>query len=85
MGMGAMVLLLLCAAAFAQRVNPLKKLQIAELAVSNLYVDSVDEQKLVEDAIRGMLEKLDPHSSYTTAKETKSLTEPLQGASARTA
>ena len=44
MGMGAMGLLLLCAAAFAQRVNPLKKLQIAELAVSNLYVDSVDEQ-----------------------------------------
>lgn len=79
MGMGAVVLLLLCAASFAQRVNPLKKLQIAELAVSNLYVDSVDEQKLVEDAIRGMLEKLDPHSSYTTAKETKSLTEPLQG------
>lgn len=52
--------LLLCVATFAQRVNPLKKLQIAELAISNLYVDSVDDQKLVEDGIRGMLEKLDP-------------------------
>ena len=78
-GMGALVFLLLCVATFAQRVNPLKKLQIAELAISNLYVDSVDDQKLVEDGIRGMLEKLDPHSSYTTAKETKSLNEPLQG------
>lgn len=78
-GVGALVFLLLCVATFAQRVNPLKKLQIAELAISNLYVDSVDDQKLVEDGIRGMLEKLDPHSSYTTAKETKSLNEPLQG------
>ena len=58
---------------------PLRKLQIAEMAVSNLYVDSVDEQKLVEDGIRGMLEKLDPHSSYMTAKEVKEANEPLQG------
>ena len=66
-------------AVFAQNINPLRKLQIAEMAISNLYVDSVDEQKLSEDAIRGMLENLDPHSSYTTAKETKAMNEPLQG------
>jgi len=59
--------------------SPLRKLQIAEIATANLYVDSVDEAKLVEDAIRGMLEKLDPHSSYSTPKETKSMNEPLQG------
>ena len=59
--------------------SPMRKLQIAEMAINNLYVDSVDEQKLVEDGIRGMLEKLDPHSSYTTAKETKQMNEPLQG------
>lgn len=58
---------------------PMRKLQLAEFAISNLYVDSVDEQKLVEDGIRGMLEKLDPHSSYTTAKETKAMNEPLNG------
>jgi len=68
----------------AQRVNlgtdsPLRKLTLAEMAVTNLYVDSVDEQKLVEDAIRGMLEKLDPHSSYSTPKETKAMNEPLSG------
>lgn len=59
--------------------SPLRKLQIAEMAINNLYVDSVDEEKLVEDAIIGMLEKLDPHSAYSTPKEVKSLNEPLQG------
>ncbi len=59
--------------------NPARKLQIAEMAIKGLYVDKVDEQKLVEDGIRGMLEKLDPHSSYSTAKETKAMNEPLQG------
>lgn len=59
--------------------SELRKLTIAEMAVKNLYVDEVDEQKLVEDAIRGMLEKLDPHSSYSTPKETKEMSEPLNG------
>ena len=59
--------------------TPLIKLQIAEAMIKNNYVDSVNESKLVEDGIRGMLEKLDPHSTYTTAKETKALTEPLEG------
>ena len=59
--------------------SPVRKLQIAELAVNGLYVDSVDENKLVEDAIRGMLEKLDPHSTYSTPKEVQEMNEPLQG------
>ena len=59
--------------------SPLRKLQLAEMAITNFYVDSVNEQKLVEDGIRGMLEKLDPHATYTDAKETKAMNEPLQG------
>ena len=59
--------------------SAMRKLAIAEMATVNLYVDSVDENKLVEDAIRGMIEKLDPHSSYATPKEVKSFNEPLQG------
>ena len=70
-------------AALAQAQTPnaelLRKLNMAEMAISHLYVDSVDENKLVEDAIRGMLEKLDPHSAYSTPKETKQMNEPLQG------
>lgn len=57
----------------------LRKLQIAELAIRNLYVDTVNEKTLVEDAIRGMLKELDPHSAYSSPKETKSLNEPLEG------
>lgn len=59
--------------------SAIRKLHIAEMAIKSLYVDSVDEQKLVEDGIRGMLEKLDPHSAYSTAKQTKEMTESLQG------
>lgn len=59
--------------------SPLQKMQVAEMAIKNLYVDSVNENKLVEDAIKGMLEQLDPHSSYSSAKETKAMNESLQG------
>ena len=70
--------------ASAQRINitadsPLYKLQIAEMAIEHLYADSLDAAKIVEEGIRGMLKELDPHSSYSTAKETKQLNEPLQG------
>ena len=72
----------LCQAQFKlnfNRESPSMKMQIAEQAIAALYVDSVDENKLVEDGIRGMLEKLDPHSQYSTPKEVKEFTEPLQG------
>lgn len=49
------------------------------MAIDNLYVDTVNINKVVEDGIRGMLSQLDPHSSYSTAKETQELNEPLQG------
>ena len=73
------VLLFAACTLFAQKTNPLRKLQIAEMAISQLYVDTVDQQKLVEEGIQGMLKSLDPHSTYTTAKETKALNEPLEG------
>ena len=48
--------------------------------IENLYVDSVDTEKMVEAGLRGMLEKLDPHSTYATPQEVKEFNEPLQGA-----
>lgn len=59
--------------------SPSRKLQLAEFAISNLYVDQVDENKLVESAIVKMLEQLDPHSTYSDPEEVKALNEPLQG------
>ena len=59
--------------------NPVRKLQLAQFAIANLYVDQVDDNKLVESAIKGMLEELDPHSTYSTPEEVKRMNEPLQG------
>lgn len=61
------------------QLKPQHKLQMAENAISQLYVDTVNENKLVEAAIKGMLEELDPHSSYSTPEETRELNEPLEG------
>ncbi|MCG6888263.1 MAG: S41 family peptidase [Gammaproteobacteria bacterium] len=37
--------------------------------VKSDYVESVDEKKLIEDAIRGMLNGLDPHSAFLNTSE----------------
>ena len=57
----------------------IQKLVMSSLMINNFYVDSVDSKKLVEDAINGILSKLDPHSAYTNASDTKKFTEPLEG------
>lgn len=59
--------------------SPSRKLQLAEFAIANLYVDEVDEDELVEDAIISMLKELDPHSTYSDPEEVRKLNEPLQG------
>ena len=59
--------------ATAQKANmDARKLQLALFAISNLYVDSTSETKLVEDAIVGYVWiKLDPHSNYMDPEERK--------------
>jgi carboxyl-terminal processing protease len=47
--------------------------------VEQLYVDSVNSPELVDAAIRAMLEKLDPHSSYIPAESVAAVEAPLQG------
>ena len=59
--------------------DQMQKLLVAEAAISNLYVEDVDDEKLVEDAIKGMLEELDPHSTYLTAEENDKSNETLMG------
>jgi carboxyl-terminal processing protease len=75
-------LLIFATAAFAQsnqELNQLRKLTDATLRINALYVDTVDTGKLVENAIEGMLEKLDPHSSYIPKEEVDKMNEPLVG------
>lgn len=43
------------------------------------YVDTLNSSKLVENAIINMLSELDPHSSYSSAEEMKSLNESFSG------
>ena len=57
----------------------LQKLLVAEGAISALYVEDVDEKKIVEQAIKGMLEELDPHSTYLTPEENDKSNETLMG------
>jgi len=47
--------------------------------IDNFYVDSVNKEKLVEDAIVEMLKELDPHSVYITKDDVKKMNEPLKG------
>ncbi len=69
-----LVALLLGGAVLAQEVSSesvkqLQKLNRVYRHLNGLYVDSVDMAPLVEEAIRAMLERLDPHSAYLTAEE----------------
>jgi carboxyl-terminal processing protease len=67
--------------AMAKRDNngvqiPLEELRAftdAFARIKNDYVEEVDDKKLLENAIRGMLSGLDPHSSYLNAEEFKDL------------
>jgi carboxyl-terminal processing protease len=43
------------------------------------YVEPVSDKKLLEDAIRGMLSGLDPHSAYLASEEYKELQEGTTG------
>jgi len=76
-------LLLLPNLLFAQKFTVSDRQQIKLLqvinAIENLYVDTVNNQQLIESVIVGMLEKLDPHSNFITAKDVKMANEPLEG------
>ena len=75
------ILLLAAVAQFAsaEEFTPAQKLRMAEYAIEKFYVDDVNSSELVENAIKGMLEHLDPHSSYTDPEETSEMTEQLDG------
>jgi carboxyl-terminal processing protease len=59
--------------------NQYSKIEEVLHYISDQYVDTIDEKKLVEKTITTMLQNLDPHSSYLTAEELKANNEPLQG------
>jgi len=60
-------------------IDQLEKLANAIQIINFAYVDSIDQNKLVENSINGMLEKLDPHSVYISTEELQEMNEPLEG------
>lgn len=56
-----------------------QKLQQTLRIVNNQYMNEVDPKKASEDAIKGLLEELDPHSVYIPAEEYQKVNEPLVG------
>ena len=73
--------------AFAEKDAGLSALPLNELRtfaevfgrIKQDYVEPVDDKKLINDAIKGMLTGLDPHSDYMGPDEFKDLREKTQG------
>lgn len=64
---------------YAQQVNNAQKIEALLNMITYAYVDSINENKITEDAIRSLLKELDPHSVYIPAEELKEVNEPLVG------
>lgn len=60
-------------------VNELSEFVQVYGRIKSDYVDSVEDKKLIHEAINGMLTGLDPHSSYLDVKEFKELSESSKG------
>lgn len=60
-------------------VNQTRKFNQMLSLIDAMYVDTVNMNKLVEDAIVGMLKNMDPHSVYISAEEIEKMKEPLEG------
>ncbi|WP_022836706.1 S41 family peptidase [Salisaeta longa] len=57
----------------------LKKLEQAFIIINRKYVEPVPSKQMAASGIEGMLNELDPHSSYIPAEEVKALRQSYQG------
>ncbi|MDR9486730.1 S41 family peptidase [Salibacter sp.] len=67
-----------------QKINPgeSKNFNILNEVIGYIeseYVDTVQRQKLVDETVQYLLQELDPHSYYISAKELQAMNEPLEG------
>lgn len=71
-----LILLALAVAGLSAQIkfDPARKVAYAAQIVENFYVDEIDTTRVVEEAIKGMLKTLDPHSVYSNAEETATST-----------
>ncbi len=66
---------------FSQGISSVqqRKLNNVLMAVSSLYVDSIDDKKVIDNTITSLLKELDPHSAYIPKEEVERTQEPLKG------
>ena len=78
---GLLLIFLQCGGLFGQIGTFEQSLKIGKILdlVENYYVDTVNQEQLVEEVIVSMLHTLDPHSVYIPSDEVKEMNEPLQG------
>ncbi|MFB0923848.1 MAG: PDZ domain-containing protein, partial [Vicingaceae bacterium] len=76
-----LLFLLISQVSFAQYIqsDASKKFDALLQYIDYAYVDSTDNNLLVEDAIVAVLKELDPHSVYIPKDELKKMNEPLVG------
>src|SRR5512135_2426141 len=70
------------AVALPKKYSPYHKLNIFTRVLSyveNNYVENVDQDELIYGAIRGMLETLDPHTSFLKPEQYKEMKIDTQG------
>ena len=67
--------------AYSQGISALQQRKLAQAlsAISAMYVDTINDKKVVEASIRGVLDELDPHSTYIPKEEVQRMHEPLEG------
>ena len=60
-------------------LSKLKSLSYLIRLVDNYYVEDVELNKIIDGAMHGMLDELDPHSQYIPSEEFKLMQESLVG------
>ncbi|HDI51436.1 MAG TPA: hypothetical protein ENF45_02285, partial [Bacteroidetes bacterium] len=66
----------------SQTKNLYQKIQVFNAVlntIESVYVEEVNPTSLIDDAIRGMIKNLDPHTTYLTAEEFKNWSKTYQG------
>lgn len=61
------------------QMNPKYKFEEALKLIQQNYVDQVNEEHLVDAAIKAMIADLDPHSRYTSREEAEAMREAMSG------
>lgn len=61
------------------QMNPKVKLQEALKLIQENYVDPVQDEKIVDVAIKAMVSDLDPHSSYVSREESEAMKSAMSG------